>query len=290
MRKLFFILTMMVSLLVYQTEAKKMALLIAVQDYPGISGWTTLHSREDIKLLKGPLEDSGFTVSTLIDGAATHKGIINAIGKFTEKCAPGDMVLIHFSGHGQQMPDLVGDEKDHKTEAFIPYDAKDRPTKGYNGENHLTDDEIREALIPIRNKLTKTGHLLVTFDACHSADMARGDEDEFNESDSLITRSLPFFKKGKPFVRNKDIILAKNAANVIEISACDSTESNYEYRNQSGSLSYLLSLGIKKQGKNLDFLKLAQFVINKDNYRSIMTRQTPCCHQYIGMVRKKYKN
>ncbi len=276
MRKLFFILTMMVSLLVYQADAKKMALLIAVQDYPGITGWTTLHSREDIKLLKGPLEDSGFTVFTLIDGAATHKGIINAIGKLKEKCAPGDMVLIHFSGHGQQMPDLVGDENDHKTEAFIPYDAKDRPTKGYNGENHLTDDEINNALIPIRNKLTKTGHLLVTFDACHSTDMSRGD-DEFNELDSLIIRGLPKFK-GKPL--NKKIQrnhLNKNAANCIEISACASTELNREYRNQYGSLSYLLHLGIKKQGKKLDFQKLAKFVTAKANYKPIMPNQTPGC-------------
>lgn len=290
MKRICLILTLLVSLLAQPAEAKKYALLIAVQDYPGVSGWTTLHSRNDIELLKKPLEDSDFKVYTLIDKEATHDGILNAINNIKLKCGKGDMVWIHFSGHGQQMPDVMGDEKDHKTEAFIPYDAEYGVSATYKGQNHLTDDEINDTLIPIRNRLTSTGQLLVTIDACHSADGIRGDEnDEFNELDSLITRSLPDFERGKRIVRNNESKLAVDAARVIEISACDSTEINYEYRNKWGSLSYLLSKGIKKQGKNFNFMKLAQYVINRKNYKPIMPRQTPQCHQYIGMKKKKYK-
>ena len=263
---------MVVSLFAYQVEAKKMALLVGVT-YEASSGWTDVKSMKDVDMLEEALNNAGFNVYTLKGRAATHEGILKAIKNL--KCARGDMVWIHFSGHGQQMPDVMGDETDdHMTEAFIPSDAPKRPTDKYRGENHLTDDEIKDALIPIRNRLTSTGQLLVTIDACHSGDGTRGDGDNLNGVDTLMERGTSLvFKPGKhTIIKNK---LAKNAADGIEISACQSSQSNYLYKNECGSLSYLLYLGIKKQGKKLDFKKLAKFVTNKANYMPIMPKQKP---------------
>lgn len=262
---------MVASLFAYQVEARKMALLIGVT-YDATSGWTNVKSLEDVDMLEEVLNNAGFKVYTLKGRAATHDGILNAIKNL--KCAPGDMVWIHFSGHGQQMADAMGDENDGLTEAFIPSNAPKRPTDKYRGENHLTDDEIKDVLIPIRNKLTSTGQLLVTIDACHSGDGTRGDEDDLNGVDTLMERGTPLvFKPGKrTIIKNK---LAKNAASGIEISACQSSQSNYLYKNECGSLSYLLYLGVKKQGKKLDFKKLAKFVTNKTNYMPIMPKQKP---------------
>lgn len=271
MRKLFFILTIVVSLFAYQVEAKKMALLIGVT-YDATSGWTDVKSLKDVELLKGALNTAGFKVYTLTGKDATHEGILKAIKNL--KCAPGDMVWIHFSGHGQQMADAMGDENDGLTEAFIPSNAPKRPTAKYRGKNHLTDDEIKDALIPIRNRLNSTGQLLVTIDACHSGDGTRGNDDDINGVDTLMERGTPLvFKPGKrTIIKNK---LAKNAASGIEISACQSSQSNYLYKNECGSLSFLLYLGIQKQGRKLDFKKLADFVTNKANYKPIMPNQTP---------------
>ena len=268
MRKLLFILTMFFLLLANQAEAKKIALLIGVT-YDATSGWTDVKSLKDVDMLEEALNNAGFKVYTLKGRDATHGGILNAINSL--KCASGDMVWIHFSGHGQQMPDVMGDETDdHMTEAFIPSDAPKRPTDKYRGENHLTDDEIKDALIPIRNRLTSKGDLLVTIDACHSGDGTRG----LNGVDTLMERGTTLvFRPGKrTIIKNK---LAKNAASGIEISACQSSQSNYLYKNQCGSLSHLLYLGIKKQGKKLSFKKLAEFVTNKANYLPIMPNQTP---------------
>ena len=76
---------------------------------------------------------------------ATHEGIINAFKSLTNQCKRGDQVFIHFSCHGQQMIDQVGDEPDGLTEAMVAYDAKREPTKTYHGQNHFTDDELKRA-------------------------------------------------------------------------------------------------------------------------------------------------
>lgn len=260
-----------------ERKAKKIALLIAVQNYPAISCWGTLHSLNDVQLLKKALKKYGFSVKTLTEEAATHKGIIKAINDLKSECAPGDMVWVHFSGHGQQMPDVMGDEDENLTEAFIPFDALKDSTHDYHGENHLTDDEINEYLIPIRNRLTAAGQILVTIDACHSEGATRGGNKNLNGSDNLIIRGTTKpFDVGKRIKRKNKL---KNPANGIEISACRSVESNYEYKNkygtEYGSLSYLLYLGINKQGENLDFKKLAKFVTTESNYKPIMPNQTP---------------
>lgn len=267
MRKLLFLLTMAVSLLANQAEAKKMALLVGVT-YDATTGWTDVKSLKDVDMLEEALDNAGFKVYTLKGRDATHEGILNAIKNL--KCDPGDMVWIHFSGHGQQMADAMGDENDGLTEAFVPSDAPKRASNRYKGEKHLTDDEIKDALIPIRNRLTRTGQLLVTIDACHSGDGTRGS----NGVDTLMERGTSLvFKPGKRIISKNR--LAKNAASGIEISACQSSQSNYLYNNECGSLSHLLYLGIKKQGRKLSFKKLAEFVTDKANYKPIMPYQTP---------------
>lgn len=271
MKKLVILLTLALLFVAHQAEAKKIALLIGVGKYPAMSGWCGLDASEDVEMLQQSLKGAGFAVFTLTDASAKHDNILKAIENL--KCQPGDMVLIHFSGHGQQMVDAMGDEKDHRTEAFIPYDAKIMPGNGYKGDNHLTDDEIRDALIPVRNKLGAKGHLMVTFDACHSADGSRGGDDD------LVARGTDYvFKPGKRVAtRNKK---SKYAADEIEVSACNSDQTNKQYKykpgKQCGSLSFLLNEGIKMQGKSINFIKLAKYITAEKNYRRVMpTTQTP---------------
>lgn len=263
---------MVVALLSHQADGKRIALLVGVGSYPATSGWARLGSVEDVNMLKPTLVNAGFAVRTLIDKDATHDAILKAIANM--KCGPGDVVLIHFSGHGQQMQDAMGDERDGLTETFVAYDAKARARDGYKGENHLTDDEIREALVPVRNKLGARGQLMVTFDACHSEDSSRGDDD-----DDLVERgTYEVFKPGKRIARKNK--LSKNAATGIELSACASKQINKQYKykpgKQCGSLSFLLNEGIKQQGKSINFSKLADYVTNPQNYKRVMqTPQTP---------------
>ena len=160
MKRVFFILFALFSFLT--AIATKRALLVAIGNYPANSGWTRINSNNDVDLLKPVFSNAGFIVTTLIDEHATHEGIINALQALRNQCKKSDQVFIHFSCHGQQIVDLVGDEPDGLTESMVPYDALREPTKTYYGQNHLTDDELNRELISLRKKLGKDGFLLIT--------------------------------------------------------------------------------------------------------------------------------
>ena len=108
----------------------KHALLIGISDYPQYSdndaSWPVIHGANDIQLIKSILQKQGFSISTLMDNAATYKSIIKNLASLKNKVNRGDIVYIHFSGHGQVVEDESGDEEDDWDEAFIPYDAQRR--------------------------------------------------------------------------------------------------------------------------------------------------------------------
>ena len=54
----------------------------------------------------------------------------------------GEVIVVHFSGHGQQIADDNHDEADRLDETVVPYDAPSRWTTGYTGERHIRDDEL----------------------------------------------------------------------------------------------------------------------------------------------------
>ncbi len=155
----------------------KRALIIAIGNYDPESKIAPIASVNDIKYIKQALQNQGFkpgSIDTLIDAQATKKGILASLENLINKSAAGDVVVLHFSCHGQQIrdqktPELGKDEEDGYDEAFLAYDAmaKYSPSK-YRGENHLRDDELGEILSRLRKKLGAKGNVLVMLDACHS--------------------------------------------------------------------------------------------------------------------------
>jgi hypothetical protein len=67
-----------------------------------------------------------------------------------------EYVFIHYSGHGGQVPDTSGDEKDCEDECLFPSD--------YDENGVLLDDDLHD-LLQAFNKSTK---VVVLIDACHS--------------------------------------------------------------------------------------------------------------------------
>ena len=153
------------------SQGVKRALIIAIGNYPASTGWSHLSSLNDVPLVKRLLNTQGFSdwnISVITDSAATKKGILWAFDKLLNECQTGDIVVIHYSGHGQQMEDDNGDEIDGLDEALIPFDANIRYSKEYTGQNHLRDDLIGEYIDKFRKKLGKKGMLNFFADACYS--------------------------------------------------------------------------------------------------------------------------
>jgi hypothetical protein len=105
----------------------------------------------------------------------TKNNITMAMHWLVLSCKPGDSLVFHFSGHGNNQMDDNGDEVDGFDETLLPVDHR---TSGV-----IVDDEINATIVrplPYGVKL----HAIV--DACHSGTvmdlpyLCRMDRYEFN--------------------------------------------------------------------------------------------------------------
>lgn len=264
------------------TAQTKRALVIGLGQQQD-KNWNKINGDKDVPFVKGILKNAGFKyVTTLVNQQATKVGIVSAFKRMATSCKQGDVVYIHYSGHGQQMADVHNDEKDGLDECWIPYDAYRKVSRIYHGEKHLTDDELNVYLNAIRNKIGAKGKLLVVIDACHSGDGTRGDDDEVVRGvedtlkvDSLNARGLyETFETVKSFFMgdngNEKVINAKAkplAERWITISACRSDQVNIEMKSPTvGKLTYALWQELKNSEKvnNDEFMKRIRKFVNRN--------------------------
>jgi len=241
-------------------DAKKYALIIAVGNYDPATKWNTLSSANDIPLIKGTLLKQGFAendITVLQDQNATKQGILSAFNNLKSRISPGDIVVIHYSGHGQQIFDDGTDEADGLDEALVPYNAHSKYDTEYKGENHLRDDEIQNIVNSFRNKLGKKGQLLMILDSCHSGNATRGavmrggvgalvPENWKVPSDTGKVDGSGLFET---------ISLSNDAAPFVVISGASDSEPNYEYEG-AGSLSYSFAKAMNELGSDISYRKL----------------------------------
>ena len=149
--------------------------------------WSKIHGDNDVLYVKQMLYRMGYTdIKILTNEESTKQGMVNAFMELALQCKRGDEVYIHYSGHGQLMTDLDGDEalkwnNSHAAwdESWIPYDAYMTYCPEDHGEKHFCDDEVMQFLQSIRRRIGKRGRLVVVVDACHSGDAtAIGEEEE----------------------------------------------------------------------------------------------------------------
>ena len=260
----------------------KRALVIGLGEQQD-KAWNKINGDKDVPLVQGMLKSAGFkSVTTLVNRQATKVGIIGAFRKMTASCKQGDVVYIHYSGHGQQMTDVHNDEKDGLDECWIPYDAYRKGSKTYHGEKHLTDDELNIYLNAIRHKIGAKGKLLVVIDACHSGDGTRGDDDEVvrGVEDTLVVDSLNARGLYEAFEMVKSLFMGDNdkkkiindkakplAERWITISACRSDQVNVEMKSPTvGKLTYALWKELKNRDKvnNYEFIRRIRKFVNRN--------------------------
>jgi len=249
----------------------KHALIIAVANYPEEGGWSAISSDNDIALIKNALIKQGFTeenISIIIDDEADKKGMVSELSNLSIRVNEGDIVVVHFSGHGQQIRDNENnDEIDGYDEALIPYDAQVYFSTAYRGENHLRDDEITLLLNNIRTKIGKDGNILVILDSCHSGtgtrglSKSRGTSIKFEEPgySSPEAEDQDNFSEIEESENNDDL------ASMVVISGASQEELNYEYFDKNseisyGSLSYSLSKALSEANPETTYRALFDMI------------------------------
>ena len=264
------------------TAQTKRALVIGLGEQQD-KAWNKINGDKDVSLVQGMLKSAGFkSVTTLVNRQATKVGIVGAFKRMAASCKQGDVVYIHYSGHGQQMTDIHNDEKDGLDECWIPYDACRKASATYHGERHLTDDELNVYLNAIRNKIGTKGKLLVVIDACHSGDGTRGENDEIvrGVEDTLVVDSqnarglYETFEAIKSFFvgdKGKENVINTKAKPLAErwitISACRSDQVNIEMKKPTvGKLTYALWKELKNLDKvgNDEFMKRIRKFVNRN--------------------------
>lgn len=250
--------------------------------------WNKINGDNDVPLVQTMLKEAGFkSITALVNQQATKAGIVGALERMAAACKQGDVVYVHYSGHGQQMTDVHNDEVDGLDECWIPYDACRRASSSYHGEKHLTDDELNVYLNAIRNKIGPEGKLLVVIDACHSGDATRDDGDgvvrgveDTLQVDSQCARGLyDAFLEVKMLYSdygNKGVAVRSDvrplAERWITVSACKSDQVNYEMKKPAvGKLTYALCQEMRRTGKamkNGEFMeRVRAFVEGNTNSR-----------------------
>ncbi|WKN32465.1 caspase family protein [Porifericola rhodea] len=263
----------------------KLALIVAIGTYKQSTAWTALGSHNDIPLIKAALSSQGFdtlrNLKVLRDAEATKENVFSAIRHYIiPKAKKGSKVVLHFSGHGQQLEDLNGDELDGLDEALVMYDAPKKAEgayKTYKGEQHLTDDELGELIAEIKAKVGDTGQILVLLDACHSGtatrtlSRVRGTQHTLTFTSRTLTQNST---EGEQWIETDP---SNHDATTILISASGAHELNYETRDKEGkwvgSLSYALHHVLGKATKGDTYQGL--FDRLSAEMKSIAPHQTP---------------
>ncbi len=164
---------------------------------------------------------AGFEARTLVTADATRDGFLREAKRLASLAASGDIITISYSGHGGQLPDRNGDEKDRYDETWCLYDGQ------------LVDDELYTLWSEF-----PTGTRIVLFsDSCHSGTVLRntlsGVRVASPPSDSSGYRAMPPAVQRRTFAANRDFyenLLARPApprtpdATVALVSGCQDNQ------------------------------------------------------------------
>ena len=150
----------------------------------------------DAKYMNGFAKLFGYDQSILLTNEnATVASVKNKIIEFSKIAQKGDLVIITYSGHGAEAPDMNGDEPINigVDQTWCLYDRQ------------IIDDEFRH----LWKKFNGGVNILLILDSCHSGTAYKAIE-QYNKKDVSIdylkkVKSVKSNEAFKIFIRNKDL-------------------------------------------------------------------------------------
>ena len=260
---------------------KRIALLVGIGQYQD-GNWSKLNGDKDVNFMDSTLRNyEFFSISNLKNNQATQQGILTGLKNLESKAQTGDIVLFHFSGHGQLIADQNRDEVDGYDEAIVPWDSPLGAQFSNDPRRLIRDDDLASLFLAIRKKIGPKGTLICVLDACYSAELLR------NEN-NIVVRGAPFIaaaqnyqqemKKGETShpidTSSIEHALHESLGHYVAFSACLANEKNYEYHDkQMGSLTYAFCTALNTS-LNADTYQILYEKIRREINR-IVAGQTP---------------
>ena len=227
----------------------------------------------------------GFTVDTLVDKQATRQAILDALGALVRSARAGDVLVFQYSGHGTQVPDYDGDEREGKDEALVPYDFDDGA--------FLVDDDLRAVF----SQLPDGVNLTCFIDCCHSGTITRmlgRNVDESTADGTTRSRYLKEtdnwgdwmraherFRQRERSVREiasgagRSPEIGADALRWVDFSACDAHEVAYETRG-SGDFTKVATAALAAAAGHQSNREFQDAVIRAFGERRRQTPQLDC--------------
>lgn len=265
----FYVLISLIVSLFFASEikAEKYALIIAIGDYPDAGGWSDISSANDVPHVKNALLCLGFENENIVvvrDAAATKEQILFQFSQLKNRVSQGDIIYIHYSGHGQQVVDDNNDELDLLDEAIVPFDSPLKYESGINeGQFLIRDDELGALTYELRQVIGQEGQLILVLDSCHSGTGTRG-LGKVRGTDKLMAPK-DFVSIGST-EKSMQISMesAQNLASIASFFGSSAKELNYEtideQKNTVGSLSYAISSVLANMNEAFTFEELFDLV------------------------------
>ncbi|KAF6804403.1 peptidase c14 caspase catalytic subunit p20 [Colletotrichum musicola] len=142
------------------TPTKKRALLLGCPDerLKGV--------RRDLRTMEGILAPRGFFCHVVY--RATRDQIVAGLETLAREAAPGDAVVVYYSGHGALVRrSSSGTASDRPLQFLVPCDFDDTTEDDFRG---VTDAQLSQLLRKITDR---TDNVTLVLDCCHAARMAR---------------------------------------------------------------------------------------------------------------------
>lgn len=140
-------------------DAGTVRVIICALDYPGTEA--PLTATVDGDNMQELCKSAGITdVSVLYNNQANAEAVSAKIKRVASRCQPGDFFVFYYAGHGAQIPDEDGDEKDGYDEAFC-FVTPDGKLRG----GWMSDDTFAELMT---THIPQGVKVLVLSDCCHS--------------------------------------------------------------------------------------------------------------------------
>jgi hypothetical protein len=218
----------------------------------------------------------------------TYENMVAALERLIDKAQRGDLVYIHYSGHGgEAMPTLAPEKKGPKgiDEALVPTDIHNPRAR------YLRDLELA---LTFQRMARKGLRLSVVLDSCHSGGAVRGLGDVAvrgigvvdktpRPQESLVASPKELGEAWDSLTRGgtRSVSLGSGwlpePEGYVLLAACRPTESAYEYafspNERNGALTYWLLDSLNKYGANLSAKTIHERIVAK--VHSQFVEQTP---------------